>query len=116
VSAIPGDSHKNAEVRRGLQPLVNLASAPNCAALGISHFNKGSQGKDPTERITGSIAFGALARVVFAAAKTPGDHKDGNRSFCRTKSNIGPDDGGFRYDLEQRELPEGGFIWSSQHL
>jgi len=114
VSAIPGDSHKNAEVRRGLQPLVNLALALNCAALGISHFNKGSQGKDPTERITGSIAFGALARVVFAAAKTTGDHKEGNRIFCRTKSNIGPDDGGFRYDLEQRELHEHPGVHSSK--
>ena len=105
VSAIAGDSHKNAEVRRGLQPLVTLAAKLNCAVLGISHFTKGTSGRDPVERVNGSIAFGALARVVFAAAKMADDDQDGGgRLFCRSKSNIGPDSGGFRYDLEQVEL------------
>ena len=30
-----GDSHKNAEVRRGLQPLVDLATVVRCVVLGI---------------------------------------------------------------------------------
>lgn len=38
VSAIQGDSHKNAEVRRGLQPIVELAESLDCAVLGITHF------------------------------------------------------------------------------
>jgi putative DNA primase/helicase len=42
VSAIAGDSHKNAEVRRGLQPLVDLAGSMHCALLGITHFSKGT--------------------------------------------------------------------------
>jgi DNA polymerase III delta prime subunit len=105
VSAVAGDSHKNAEVRRGLQPLVTLAESLECAVLGISHFSKGTSGRDPVERVTGSIAFGALARLVFAAAKMPeNDQEGGGRIFVRSKSNIGPDDGGFRYDLEQIEL------------
>ena len=107
VSAVAGDSHKNAEVRRSLQPLVNLATRLNCAVLGISHFTKGTTGRDPVERVTGSIAFGALARVVFAAIKMPDDDQDGGgRLFCRSKSNIGPDCGGFRYDLDQVELSD----------
>ena len=107
VSAVAGDSHKNAEVRRSLQPLVNLATRLNCAVLGISHFTKGTTGRDPVERVTGSIAFGALARVVFAAIKMPDDDQEGGgRLFCRSKSNIGPDSGGFRYDLEQIELSD----------
>lgn len=69
VSAVNGDSHKNAEVRRGLQPLVDQAIAVRCVVLGISHFTKGTAGRDPVERVTGSLAFGALARVVLAAAK-----------------------------------------------
>jgi putative DNA primase/helicase len=44
VSAIQGDSHKNAEVRRSLQPLVDLAQVRRVAVLGISHFSKGTQG------------------------------------------------------------------------
>lgn len=52
VSAISGDSHKNAEVRRGLQPLVDLAGELRCALLGVTHFSKGTSGRDPVERIS----------------------------------------------------------------
>lgn len=117
VSAIAGDSHKNAEVRRGLQPLVTLADSLGCAVLGISHFSKGTTGRDPVERVTGSIAFGALARLVFAAAKMPdNDQEGGGRIFVRSKSNIGPDDGGFRYDLTQIELESHPGVFASQLL
>ena len=115
VSAVAGDSHKNAEVRRGLQPLVTLAERLDCAVLGISHFSKGTSGRDPVERVTGSIAFGALARLVFAAAKMPDDDQEGGgRIFVRSKSNIGPDNGGFRYDLEQIELDDFPGVFASK--
>jgi putative DNA primase/helicase len=106
VSAISGDSHKNAEVRRGLQPLADLAASMNCALLGVTHFSKGTSGRDPVERISGSLAFGALPRVVMVAAKHQLETEDGRsvRLLCRAKSNIGPDDGGFVYDLQQAEL------------
>jgi putative DNA primase/helicase len=118
VSAIAGDSHKNAEVRRGLQPLVDLAGSMRCALLGITHFSKGTGGRDPVERITGSLAFGALARVVLVAAKHQEEGEDGRtvRLFCRAKSNIGPDDGGFEYDLHQAELKTHPGIFSSSVL
>lgn len=103
VSAIAGDSHKNAEVRRALQPLVELAQLRGVAVYGISHFSKGTQGRDPNERVTGSLAFGALARVVMATAKLP-EHEGGGRILVRVKSNLGPDSGGFGYDLEEVEL------------
>ena len=51
VSAVAGDSHKNTEVRRALQPLVDLAAACDCAVLGITHFSKGGQGSDPAQRV-----------------------------------------------------------------
>lgn len=118
VSAIAGDSHKNAEVRRGLQPLVDLAGAMRCALLGITHFSKGTGGRDPVERLTGSLAFGALARVVLVAAKHQEEGEDGRtvRLFCRAKSNIGPDDGGFEYDLHQAELKTHPGIFASSVL
>lgn len=108
VSAVAGDSHKNAEVRRDLQPLADLAALMRCALLGITHFSKGTGGREPVERLTGSLAFGALARVVFVAAKHQEQGEDGRapRLFLRAKSNIGPDDGGFEYDLQQGELIE----------
>ena len=107
VSAVASDSHKNAEVRRALQPLCDLAVEHGCAVLGISHFTKGTAGRSPLERVTGSLAFGALPRVVMAAAKLPDDGENrGGRVFARVKSNIGPDDGGFKYDLHQTELAD----------
>ena len=69
VSAVAGDSHKNAEVRRSLQPLVDLGRELGVAILGITHFTKGTQGRDPTERVTGSLAFAAFARLVMCTAK-----------------------------------------------
>jgi putative DNA primase/helicase len=118
VSAITGDSHKNAEVRRGLQPLVDLAALMRCALLGITHFSKGTAGRDPAERVTGSLAFGALARVVLVAAKHKEEGEDGRttRILCRAKSNIGPDDGGFEYDLQQSELKAHPGIFASYVL
>jgi putative DNA primase/helicase len=105
VSAVAGDSHKNTEVRRALQPLVDLGATLGAAVLGISHFSKGSAGRDPTERVTGSLAFGAVARVVLCVAKVKDkDGGDDRRILARAKSNIGPDDGGFEYGIAQTEL------------
>lgn len=103
VSAVTGDSHKNTEVRRALQPLVDGAAAGRFAVLGITHFSKGGQGSDPAQRVVGSIAFTAVARVVLVAAKVRSEDGEEKRIFARSKSNIGPDDGGFEYHLEQTE-------------
>lgn len=107
VSAVTGDSHKNTEVRRSLQPLVDLAATCRCAVLGISHFSKGGQGQDPTQRVVGSVAFSAVARVVLVAAKVKGEDGEDSRILARSKSNIGPDKGGFKYHLEQVEALPG---------
>ena len=104
VSAVMGDSHKNTEVRRALQPLVDLAAACDCALLGITHFAKGGQGSDPSQRVVGSVAFTAVARVVLVAAKVKSEDGQDTRILARSKSNIGPDDGGFQYQLEQVEV------------
>jgi putative DNA primase/helicase len=107
VSAVTGDSHKNTEVRRAMQPLVDLADACGCAVLGITHFAKGGQGADPAQRVVGSVAFTAVARVVMVAAKVQSEDGEDTRILARAKSNIGPDAGGFEYHLEQCEpLPE----------
>lgn len=122
VSAVTGDSHKNAEVRRDLQPLVDLAASSRCAVLGITHFSKGTAGRDPIERVTGSLAFVALARIVLVAAKKEEPDNDGKeiRIFLRAKSNIGSDKGGFEYTLTQTELEDypdihtGGIVWGNR--
>lgn len=101
VSACVGDSHKNAEVRRSLAPLVDMALDVDAALVGITHFSKGTGGRDPLERVTGSLAFGALARVVLGTGKS----ENGGLIVARCKSNIGPDGGGFAYAFEQVQLP-----------
>ena len=106
VSAVAGDSHKNGEVRRALQPMVDLAMTRKIAVLGISHFSKSTAGRDPVERVTGSLAFGALARIVLAAAKL-GKEQGGGHILARGKSNIGNDEGGFKYDLDIVEVLPG---------
>ena len=104
VGAVTGDSHTNTETRRGLQPLVDLAAECRCALIGITHFQKGGQGTDPSMRVIGSVAFTALARVVMVAAKVQSEDDKPLRVLARAKSNIGPDDGGFEYHLEQTEI------------
>jgi len=110
VQAVSGDGHKSNDVRRGLQPLVDLAQRVQCAVIGITHFSKGTSGREPVERITGSLAYGALARLVMVAAENKVDSSDGagaSHVLVRAKSNIGPSDGGFSYELEQIEIEPG---------
>jgi putative DNA primase/helicase len=96
VSAVAGDMNKSNEVRRSLQALVDLGAKFDCAVIGITHFRKGSQGATPHERVLGSQAFGALARIVLIAAE---NEENGRRVFARAKSNISKDRGGIEYAL-----------------
>ena len=100
VSAVSGDAHRVNDVRRNLQSLVDVAAAHRCAVLGISHFAKGTKGTSPAERVIGSQAFVALARMVLVAGK---DEAAERRILARAKSNISPDDGGVSYSIEQVE-------------
>lgn len=96
--------HKANNVRYSLQPLVDFAMNTHCAVLGITHFSKNTNGRNPLERVTGSQAFGALARIVLVAAK----EQDGQtRVLAIAKSNIGQDNGGIHYHLEQTTLEKG---------
>ena len=103
VSIVRGDDHKNGIVRRSIQPLADLAASENVATLGVSHFTKNSAGKDPVDRVTGSLAYGAAARVVLVAAT---QKDNAARVICRAKSNIGSDEDGFFYELKQDVLPD----------
>lgn len=107
ATAVAGDSHKNTEVRRSLQPMVDLAASTNAVILGITHFSKGGQGSDPASRVIGSVAFTAVARVVLVAAKVKNEDGTEKRILARGKSNIGPDNGGFEYHLAQVEALPG---------
>jgi putative DNA primase/helicase len=111
VSAVMGNDHKNSEVRRCLQPLVDLAIQLNCAVLGITHFSKNTSGRNPLERITGSLAFGALARLVWVTAKS--DTLPDRRLLLKAKSNIGVDEGGYEYELIHGELVQSPGVFAA---
>lgn len=104
VSAVAGDMHRANDVRRSLQAVVDFAEAHSCAVIGITHFAKGGAGKSPQDRVIGSQAFGALARMVLVTAKEEGSTR---RVLARAKSNIAPDDGGVAYSLDLVTM-EGG--------
>jgi putative DNA primase/helicase len=112
VLMVAGDSHKNAEVRRGLQPLVDFAAERNAVALGFTHLTKNTAGKDPVERLTGSLAFGAGPRLVMMAAKS--QELGQPRRLVRVKSNVGPDGDGFEYTLDQVLLPDTDGVYGQQ--
>lgn len=104
VSAVSGDMHRANDVRRSLQAVVDFAEVHKCAVIGITHFAKGGAGKAPQDRVIGSQAFGALARMVLVAAK----EEDGDRRvLARAKSNIAPDNGGVAYGLNLATIDGG---------
>lgn len=104
VNAVAGDSHKNAEVRRGLQPLVDLGSKLQAAIIGITHFAKNTEGRKTTDRIIGSVAYSNLSRLAMVTVKAKG----GECRLVRCKSNIGPDGDGFAYSINIVEREFGG--------
>lgn len=107
VSAVAKDSNHNSDVRRGLQPLVDMAAGLGAAVLGITHFSKGTQGREPLERLTGSLAFGAVPRLVMVAVRQAASaDRQERRILVRAKSNNGPDGDGFEFDLRHGELPD----------
>lgn len=103
ISAVRGDGHKAIDVRISLQPLLDLGAAHGCAILGITHFSKGSKGTAPNDRLIGSQAFGAAARVILVAGR---DESSGRRIFAKSKANITDDAGGFEYAIEVLDVGE----------
>lgn len=80
------DSYKNAEVRRALAPLVQMAGRTGCTILGNAHYTKA--GGDPLTSITGSTAFGEVTRAVLGFIPD----KDSGEDICamgQAKNNLG---------------------------
>ena len=108
VSSIGGaDTHKSGEVRIALQPVVDFAMEIGCAVLGIHHFSKRASTEDPRNRMSGTHAFGDIARVNLGAAKVVRDVERKTGVLTRLSSNNGPEGGGFAYSLVQKEVRPG---------
>jgi hypothetical protein len=101
---VRGDSYKNVETRVGLQPLADLCAKIGACGLGVHHLTKNTAGGDPLDRISGSLAFGALARCVLVATRDINAGKGARRALMRVKVSNGPDWGGFDYKLDYSPL------------
>lgn len=83
------DTHKDAEVRKALEPLTAMANRTHTAMLGLIHVNKGNS-TDPLSTIMGSRAFVAVARAVLFAVADPED--EGLILLGQSKNNLGRKD------------------------
>ncbi len=78
------DTHRDGDVRRGLEPLVAVAQRTDSAVLGLIHVNKTAT-FDALTSIMASRAFTAVARAVLFAAMEP----DGELRYLQlVKSNL----------------------------
>ncbi|MBM3494198.1 MAG: hypothetical protein FJX72_07745 [Armatimonadetes bacterium] len=95
---LPGttDSHRDAEVRAVMMPLVLMARERGCAVLTIRHLNKGA-GQAAVYRGGGSIAFTALVRFAFAVARHPDNRTQ--RVFACVKNNLAAEPPSIVYEV-----------------
>lgn len=92
------DVHRNNEVRDYIEPWARIATAIDGVSLGIAHLRKNTSG-DAVSLITGSSAFGEVARSVFAFVKDP-DSDDGERVMSQAKNSTGVEDLSLSYRIE----------------
>lgn len=97
------DTHKNRDVRQALTPLTVLADRTNCTVAGNAHFSKGT-GTDVLSMITGSAAFGEVARAALGFARDP-DDEDGSCVISQVKNNLGKTDlPSLRYRIDEATI------------
>lgn len=90
------DTHKDSDVRNGLEPLVIFAEENQVGVLGIIHHNKSTN--IGSNRVSASGAFVNVSRQVLTVAKHPSDEKV--RILGTTKTNYASDDTPLEYRIE----------------
>jgi putative DNA primase/helicase len=98
VSAYMGqvDTHRDAEIRRVLAPLADLASRRRLSVVGVMHLKKGET--SALLRVSGSIGFVAAARVVWGFGEDPEETE--TRIMVAVKNNLAPLGNGLAYRIE----------------
>ena len=104
------DEYRASDIRKTLEPVQQFAKDHGVAVLCITHFLKrhNSTGSGVLDRVIGSQAWGAVARMVWAV-----DDTDAGKALFRAKSNLGPTEGGFSFDIhvdDQNKGIEGKYI------
>jgi hypothetical protein len=98
VSAYMGkiDTHRDAEIRRVLAPLAELASRRRVGVIGVMHLKTGDT--SALLRVSGSIGFVAAARVVWGFGEDPDAPE--TRIMVAVKNNLAPLGNGLAYRIE----------------
>ncbi len=106
------DTHKDAEVRRALEPLVRASAEAEWATVGIIHLSKALT-SDPLQQVMGSRAFPAVARSVLFVAPHPDTHRV--RLLGQVKNNLGEFAPSIFFTIEGRQVADTdeGPVWSS---
>jgi|LSQX01.3.fsa_nt_gb RecA-family ATPase len=104
VDWVKGDLNKANDVRNSIRKLVSFAEEFDVAILGITHFAKVKEGVALIDRILGSQAFSAYARVVLIAAKD----KNGDCYLGFAKNNYHRTDKVIKYSIEPCEVTYDG--------
>jgi putative DNA primase/helicase len=95
------DSHTDADVRGVLHPVATLADEFNVAIVALMHLNKATQMR-ALYRVTGSVAFTAAARSVFAVVE---EGETERRLFVPLKMNLAPKPGALAFRILGGDVP-----------
>jgi hypothetical protein len=101
------DSHKNAEVRRVLDPLAALAGRHGIAVVCVIHLNKKTD-SPAMYRASGSVGFSAAARAVWSVKRDPED-RDRRLLVC-VKNNLAEHAPGLAYRIVAGSVPKVGRV------
>jgi len=97
------DTHRDTDVRSVLDPLAILAEKHGVTIIGVMHLNK-SQVLSAIYRVSGSTAFVATARSVWAITREKREEEDkSKRYFTPIKTNLSSGD-------------EPGLVWKINDL
>jgi hypothetical protein len=108
------DSHKNSDIRELLAPLAALATKHRVSIICVSHLNKSAQGS-AMYRTTGSLAFVAAARAVYAVTRDRDN--PARRLVVPIKANLAPDATGLAYTISTADTALGAqpvVCWENQ--
>ena len=101
ADVVGGDSNSNENVRATLTLLGEACRAHGFAIIAIGHTKKSADGVSALNRLMGSRAFGAVARMcLYAIADPQGDDDtpvDNHFRLLVAKSSLGVSGGGFEY-------------------
>lgn len=94
------DVNKNNEVRAQIEPWNRIADAINGIIVGVAHLRKNNTG-DVVAGVTGSSAFGEVARAVFGFAKSV---TDDTRVMSQHKNSTGYEDLSLSYQIDSKSV------------